>query len=330
MAWLKRNLFFVITVAAGLIVTGYCGFLLYTAVAADKSISDDYASTLSNLERLQQAKPYPNKENLQAAKADQERVSQFLGDFRKSFSPFPTPPKEDARGFNEFLVHSIRQFGLEATNAGVLLPDSYDFGFQNQKEQLSYPPECIAPWMTELEEIKAILHILYASKINYLEGIQRPPVSPDDNYGPDILQAGSVSNQVGVTTPYRVMFRSFSTEIASVLAGFAGASNCFIVKTIDVTISRAPLPQVIVPPPAPAAPAAPVYVPPVFQPNPYQDEGPRRGRRGPGDIEYPRRQYQQPTQEAAPVPTGPVTILSENPLFVTLVVDVVKLKSAGH
>jgi hypothetical protein len=322
MAWIKRNLYFVIMAAIGLAVTGYCGYLLYAALAANTVVGDEYTRTVDNLKQLQQKKPFPDKANIASAKADQERVRQFLADFHKAFQPFPIPLKEDDRGFKDYLQGTIYQLSMEASNAGVLLPADYAFSFSDQRNKLSYNADCIAPWMEQLEEIKVILHILYRAKINYLEGLQRCTACGDDSPGYDCLQVYPTTNQWGVVTPYKVMFRGFSTEVAAVLAGFAGASNCFIVKDIDVTQSKAALPQVVTPPPTPQ----PVYIPQPVRPNPYltRPEG-RMSRENPGEY---RRPTPQPVQAVpAPVaPAGPETILTESLLFVTLSVDVVKLK----
>jgi hypothetical protein len=331
MAWLKRNLYFVITSAIGLAVTGYCGFLLYTALGENRGVSDEYGTTLNSLREFEQKTPAVNKQNIASAKEDQERVRAFLADFRKAFLPFPNPPKVNELEFKDYLLKTIYELGQEATNAGVLLPPGYSFCFSQQKDKLSYSPECIAPWMQQLEEIKAIVHILFRAKINYLEEVQRCPVCSDEGGGSEYIQTSSVSNQWGVVTPYKVMFRGFSTEIAAVLAGFAASSNCFIVKDIDVTPSRAPLPQVVPPPATPATPP-PVYVA-APQPTPFQMSMERdmRGRGRPGTPGGYPGGYMRPLPQAAPAaaapaPAGPETILTESLLFVTLVVDVVKLK----
>lgn len=320
MAWIKRNLYFVIFAVVGLGVTGYCGYLLFTAVGNNRSVRDEYTAAVTSLTTLQQKPPFPSKENIQAAKADQERVKAFLTDFRKAFAPFALPPKkEDERGFKDYLQGTIYKWGVEATNAGVLLPDNYAFSFSQIKDKLTYPSEAISSWMQQLEEIRVILHILYNSKILYLEGVQRCPITLEDYGGNDCIYTTPVTNQVGVSTPYKVMFRGFSTEIASVLSGFASASNCFIVKDIDVSPSKVPLPT---PPPSTAPPPSL---------NNYrqrlQDLNRGRGRGGEGgDFYYQRRLPPSQAEPAATEPTGPVTILTENPLFVTISVDIVRLK----
>jgi hypothetical protein len=143
-----------------------------------------------------------------------------------------------------------------------------------------------------------------------------------------------VTNQWGVVTPYMINFRAFSAEIANVLAGIASSSNCVNVKGIFVSPSKA------LPPVAEAQPTqapTPQYIyrpPPTMAPNPFMMR--ERGERGNPFSRNPdlmmRRPMPQaqptPAQVAAPaVPAGPVIFLTENPLFVTLYIDVVNLKA---
>jgi len=328
MAWIKRNLYFVITVVAGLGVTGYCGYLFFTERGTNSEASTKYTQDRAGYELLHDQNPYPDTNNITAAQQDQERVRQFLADFRKAFADFSTPPKLDARGFKDYLQKTVNQFTRDAANAGVEITTNYAFSFQGQMENLSPPPESIDPWMQQLVEIKAILQILFNAKINYLEHIRRPAVSSDDIGSPDdYIPQGNGSNQWGVVTPYKVEFRGFTAELAAVLAGFAQSSNCFIVKTIIVIPNKTPL--------APLAPpsllAPPQNYPPMRRPpsDIYMPPGMGRGREERGE----RFRQRAPTPQPAPgagAPTGPVLpekILSEQLLFITLYVDVVKLKA---
>jgi hypothetical protein len=330
MAWIKRNLFFVITVAVGLGVAGFCGYLLYSAMSDAAAASDLYATATNSLAALQMKTPYPSKENIDVAEADKLRVQAFQAEFRKPFSGFPTPPKVDDRQFKEYLQKTVLQFATEATNAGVsLLQPGYAFTFSQQVSLLNFPGECIGPWMQELEELKAILHILYKAKINLLEAIKRPSVGPDDTGG-DIITLNTVSNQWGLQSPYEITFRAFSAEVADVLAGISASSNCFIVQTISISPSRAPLP-----PPINLQPNVP---PPSAIPRPPPRREPRSGVPGMSSDDgggYERRRDRPPGMQSAsssgtPTPassTAPVTILTEKPLFVTLYINVVKLKT---
>jgi hypothetical protein len=331
MAWIKRNIFFVIIAAVGLLLTGYCGYLLYNSLAENAGVSSDYQSTSSGLEALRQKTPYPSPENIQAAKADQDRVRTFLGDFRQRFAPFPPAPVEDEKGFRTHLVDSMARFRGEATNAGVELPEDFLFSFSGLMGKLTYPPDNITPWMEQLEEIQAILDILYHAKINYLYNLQRAPVSADDS-GTGCLPVSIVTNQWGVVTPYKIIFRGFSAEIAGVLEGFARSSNCFIVKAVIVgpdTSVQQPVAQPVVQP-AVGTPPPQTFIPPP-QGRPTRFGG--RGMPGYPSIRPPSAPVVAAPVAAPPVAVavgGPVTVLAESPLMVTVSVDVIKLKASEH
>jgi len=333
MAWIKRNLYFVITVVVGLALTGFCGYKLYSALDQNKTDSNNYSSDESSMESLRKKPLYPNKDNIQAAQSDSERVRGFLNEFHKPFASFPQPPKLDDQQFKDYLQKIITRFGTQASNAGVGLPPGYRFSFGQQVDVFNYPADAIAPWMQELTEMDAILQILYNAKINYLVKIKRPVIAGEPIMGDDYTATGTVTNtSSGMTkTPYMVNFRAFSAEIANVLAGIAASSNCFIVKTIYVSPSREPLPVIAEPPPPPP-PQVQMrqfqFPPPESQPNPFSPGGPggrfRERRQGPPPPEYSQA-YQQAQAPAAAA--GPVNVISETPLFVTLHIDVVKLKA---
>jgi hypothetical protein len=333
MVWIKRNLFFVISAAAGLFVTGYCGWLLYTSMKENAGVSEEYNTTLLQLEEILKKTPFPDTNNIQAAKADQERVRLFLADFRKRFAPFPAPPVKDEKGFKTYLEDTLIRFHDEATNAGVLLPPDYSFAFSGLIGRLTYPAASIGPWMQELEEINAILDILCRAKINYLDNLQRVPVSTDDSGTGDLLAAATVTNVWGIVTPYKITFRGFSAEVAAVIEGFARSSNCFIIQAIIVNPDTSVQTSVVQP--LPQQPAA-VYALRPQNPNPPQN--PNYGmNRGPGRQGLPQWMRTAPAPvAAAPVAAVPVaapsvvTILTENPLLVTVSINVVKLKASEH
>ena len=326
MAWIKRNLYFVISVVIGLGVTGYGGLLLYSTLGRNRAEREKYTQSRDRLGELERKEPVPNEANIALAKADEERVREFLADFRKSFADLPTPPKVDNRGFQHYLQQTINQFGQEATNAGVGLTPGYTFSFREEMGKLTFAAEDIGPWMQQLEEMKAILHVLYAAKIHFLEHIRRPAVSSDD-MGEDVTQLPLVTNTWGVITTYKLEFRGFSAEVGAVLAGFAHSSNCFMVKTVTVSPSR--VQEETLAPPAMGqgqnyygSPGAPY-----MQPNPY--EGGEFGR-GLRSRMLPRMGSRPQPMPVAPVPAGPAApekILSESPLFIVMYVDVMKLKA---
>ncbi len=310
MAWIKRNLIFVICVAVGVALMGVAIFFLIGSLSDNQDLSDKFQQSISELNTLRGKTPSPTQENIDLAKAEKERMKDFLGEFRKSFALLPPPPVTDDKGFKAYLQSTIAELQSDASNAAVQLPPNYAFSFASQVEKLNISTECIQPWMQQLQEIKAICSILYGAKVNYLQGLQRVPTCKEDAGGNDYLGTTSVTNQVGVTTPYRVSFLSFSSEIAAVLDGFQRSSNCFIVKNIEVSPAKiqAGVGVAAAPAYAPSASAAPTLA--------------------------SRAALRNNPGAAATAPAHAVTggaavpILWEKQLLVTLTVDVLKLKPA--
>ena len=142
-----------------------------------------------------------------------------------------------------------------------------------------------------------------------------------------------MTNELAVLTPYEVTFRCFSSELASVLAGFASSPAGLIVKSINVEPAAA-----IAAVTDPAAPAAATYVPPVQTytpppPPPMAERGPggMADRYGTAQRRYTPPPVAQPAYTPPPAGAGAKskgglpTVLDEKQLKVTLVLVVVKL-----
>ena len=118
----------------------------------------------------------------------------------------------------------------------MTLPPKYNFSFEAQRSLVKFAPGSLGALAAQFGEVKTISEILFAAQVNSLDGIQRVRVSDDDANGPqaDYFDGHSVTNNLAVLTPYQITFRSFSPEIAQVLAGFASSPHGFIVKSINV------------------------------------------------------------------------------------------------
>ena len=147
----------------------------------------------------------------------------------------------------------------EADAASVALPPKYNFSFEAQRSLVKFSGN-LGALPAQFGEVKTIAEIFYAARVNSLDGIQRVRVSDDDANGPqaDYFDDHSVTNNLAVLTPYQITFRSFSPEIAQVLAGFAASPHGFIVKDISVQTAgalAATSPDAPAPPPPPPGPA---------------------------------------------------------------------------
>ena len=324
MAWIKRNLYFVITLAVGIILIGGAGYFVYTAIGANSEAQTNYASALSDLTTLQQKKPFRDDDNIKLAKEDSQRVAQLAKEMGNAFVNFPPPPQVDPQEFIACLNSNLIFFRTEATNANVqLVAPDYTFSFSAEASTLSFPGgTSFGPWLQQLEEISAIVDILCAAKINSLDALQRAPVAGEDPAGADYVQSAISSNQVAVISPYKISFRGFSEEIANVLKGFAESPHCFLIKDLQVSPSKN------VPMGATPQAQGPMYIQVQRQGFGGPRRGPgRRGEGGPGGYAPPQMETETIMVAAPTQPAGPVTILKPLPLFVTMTVDVVMPKN---
>ncbi len=295
MAWIKRNLVFVIGGLLALGLLGAAGFYNYRGwshnTAAFNQLNDIYVT----LRSVTSQKPSPGNDkinNIEAAKAQERQMRDWMRQAADYFQPIAPIPNMDTRTvssqeFAEALRRTIDQLQHEADTASVILPPKYSFSFEAERQLVKFATGSLGALAVQLGEVKTISEILFEAHVNSLDGIQRVRVSDDDASGPqaDYFDDRSVTNNLAVLTPYQITFRSFSPDIAQVLAGFASSPHGFIVKSISVQPAGA---LAATSPEAPAPPPASV---PAVTP-------------GKGGLQ---------------------TVLNEQLLRVTLVVEVVKL-----
>jgi hypothetical protein len=265
MAWIKRNLFFVIggILAVGLL--GAAGFYIYKGWSHNAAAFNELNEIYGTLRELTSKKPSPGNDrvnNIEAAKQQEIQLRDWIkqaGDYFKRITPVPNPTNGvvSSEGFAAALRRMIDQLQHEADSASVALPPQYDFSFKAQRDLVKFEPGSLGSLAEQLGEVKTVSEILFAARVNYLDGIQRVRVSKDDASGPqsDYLDDHSATNNLAVLTPYQITFRSFSPEIGVVLAGFASSPHGFIVKGVNVQLAGA---ATAMSPDTPATALAPV------------------------------------------------------------------------
>ena len=332
MSWIKRNLYFVIGSGVAVLLMGLAGYYLYSKW----DLNNTYVTSLENeygeLDNLNKQSPHPGSgkvDNIQSAKDQRKQLAEFIRKSRSFFQRIPAipdSPRLTDREFSPALSRTIAQLQREATNASVSLQPKYAFSFQAQLSQFNFSSGSLVPLSVQLGEVKAICDVLFQAKINWLDSIRREMVSTNDAAGAqtDYIVQPSVTNELAVLSPYEVSFRCFSSELASVLAGFANSPYGILVQSINVDQAQAVATE------SPGMPMAPqqIYVQPVQAPPPPPRSADdaynaRYGRRGPtAPVNTP------PPAVAVAAPatrTGLQTVLDEKLLKVTLNLQVVKL-----
>ena len=319
MGWIKRNLFFVIGGGVALVLLGGAGYYNYQGWSRNSAAADKLNEIYGTLQNLAQEKPAPGNEsinNTAIAKEQERQVRAWVAQAHACFQPLPAIPPGGpvtSEAYAAALRRTIDQLQHEAEGAGVLLPPKYDFSFTAQRPLVKFASGSLGFLAAQLGEGRAMAGILFAARINALDGFQRVRVSDDDNNGPqsDYLDKHPATNELAVLTPYVVTFRCFSPELARVIAGFATSSNTFIVKAVNVQPDRAGGA-------GSGEPAAGVAVMPGGYPP---------GMGAPGRI--PGEFFPQPGAAPAPQPVagrgGLPVVLKEQLLRITMEVELVKL-----
>jgi hypothetical protein len=305
MAWIKRNLFFLIgsLIALALMVVGI--FYLLGQINDENQVTEEIQKQYEELSRLAKQNPHPgnNKvDNIKTAKEQDIALREYIKKERAIFQPIDSIPdtstnKISNADFARELRNTVSELRRSADASACKLPPDYYFTFEAQKKSLIFEPGTLEVLASHLGEVKALCDVLFDAKINFLDGIQREIVSTNqDSNLPDYLpQQKTVSTPLANLTPYRVSFRCFSADLASVLASLATSPNGFWIQTIDVEPVNAVAEE-----PNPGAPMAP------------QPVHSRPGAPGPGVA-------------PAPAPRNSA-FLNEKSIRVTLLIQLVKPK----
>lgn len=247
MSWIKRNLAFVISlaVAVALLIGG--AVYLFSAQSEAEAANGELEAKKNEYDTLVKREPYPNAKNIDLAKEEQARFSDLKSKALATFSQYPTFPPLDDATFKALLTRTIADLERSAERKGVKLPTAsdsgpgsttkYNFTFNAQRRELRLPPNTLQPLALALTDIREFSEILFSSKIHSLQYIKRSPIGTNESVGSgDIL-----SKKVGTNTvigasihPYEAQFQCFSSELGEVLNRFVGASNAYVLKTLNV------------------------------------------------------------------------------------------------
>lgn len=322
MAWIKRNLFFLIGSIIAAAMLGGAGFYLFSKNKLNNGITAKLVAIYAELDQLNTKKPSAGNnsvDNTKAAREQNQEVRDLIakgGKFFERVPPIPDSTNITDGDFAAQLRDTIEQLQQEAAKASVNLPPRYDFSFSTIKSKIMFAPGSLQPWSVQLGEIKALCGVLFDAKINFLDSLRRERVSPDDREVADYLELKSVTTDLAVMTPYEITFRCFSGDLAAVLRGFASSKHCFIVKSVNVEPGGAAAGEGYTPQAAPAP----------YTPAPAPVPGRRLNTE---NEDY----FFDPLPAGTPAATvrgGLPTVLNERPLKVTMSLTLVKLNQPSQ
>ena len=332
MAWIKRNLALVIGIAVSLLLLVGAGGYLVANEAQDYARDEDLAKLKVKLDSLRSG-TFPSEANIGAVRTNVTQVLKFTAEAERILAS--EPPKPVNVSFSVHLTRVLDEMRRDATNAGVELPPKYDFTFGEVKGMSRIPGYGIEPLNSRLAEMKTICDALFKARVRGIESLQRLAAFADEPKGPDLLldrteQTNSLATGVNVTiTPYRVVFRGFSGDLAVVLNTLSGTKDFFVVR--EVLVERLGVAGLM----NPGMMNPGMMNPGMMNPGPFGAPGPggAPGMLAPGMTTPPPPGGFRPVAPKAPGMVGAqpvsksslVKILDEQPLRITLVLDAIKV-----
>jgi hypothetical protein len=332
MAWIKRNLLFVVgLVVAFALLGGGVLYLVGNLQDAD-GVSAELTGKNEALDALVKRPTYPNSKNIELVKVEQQRVEGFKTSARARFGEIPKMESLNNAGFKSVLEGTILNLTRSADRAGVKLPDKYDFTFSEQRRQLQLPEKALPSLALHLGDLANICQVLFDSKVHALSSLRRPQVAlTDSNGGNDFVTKKPATNTVvgASILPYEVSFECFSSELGAVLAGFLNAKEAYIIKTINVEHGSTPDTQ-----PGQGDPSGtpPPMDPRLMMMRRYGGMAPGLASRyglAPGGGGPGGPQGMPAPMTPAPTTKAGQTALEEKPLRVSIALEVVKLAAAA-
>ncbi len=241
MAWIKRNLYFVLGLAAAAVLLGVGIWYSLGRKAAADEVASNLESASTALNQLIDRKPYPSEENIKAARLETERVLQFKTNALKRFPEVVVSTNMATAQFKALLEVAITGLERVAERNGVKLPAKYAFTFAEQRKELVLDEKKLGVLAGQVLDIEAICRIIFEARINELNSVRRPTVMSNDMGNSFLSRKSNRDDKVGLLdTPYEFSLNCFSSELAAVLSGLANAPQMFVVKSINVERNAAP------------------------------------------------------------------------------------------
>jgi hypothetical protein len=342
MLWIKRNLVLVIGMVVSLAMLGGAGYYLYDNLEENFTQNDELEKIKADLQQLD-GQVFPSDANIAMVKSNTAQVLAFMQGGERVFGSDPVRAVSEGQ-IKVGLINLVDALRRDATNAGVEVPSKYEFTYGEVKAMPRVPVYALESLTNQFKEVRSLCGILFNAKVRALESLQRVPSFPDELRSADLLtdrapQTNTLSTNIAVViTPYRLVFRGFSSHLTEVLNGLATAKEFYAVRQLDVepsggldtpgmgmpgnTMPMLGFPAMGAPGlPTPGLPTPGVPAAMGAPPNPGVGMPPGVARppppKGAGGVNLPLASKSSLTK-----------ILDEKPLRITLLLDVVKVRKS--
>jgi len=241
MPWIKKNLTLVLGGLVGLVLLGGSAFFLFAQSTRESTVNASLEEKREEWNRLNSLNPYPDEKNIKAVRDEAAKVEKLTLSLRESIKAPNVQPVTDTFSLKLLIETTISDLRKEAEAAGVHVPDRYAFTFQKLREMPQFESNGIQKLAEQLAQISVLCRVLFDAKVHSLDALRRPAILKDEGGSSDYLTKKAVTNNnLIVRAPYDLSFRSFSSELAGVLRGFAAMPEVVAIKTINIEPTTLP------------------------------------------------------------------------------------------
>ena len=162
MAWIKRNIIFVIGATVALVLMGLAGFYNFSGWKHNTDEGEKLKAAYDELKRLNQQTPHPGSgkvDNIKLAREQQKDVRAFIAKSAAHFEPIPAIPagtNVSGEDYASALRQTIDQLQRAAANNSVSLPPKYQISPLKPSGNSSVTlPAASTPWPSNWAKSKS-------------------------------------------------------------------------------------------------------------------------------------------------------------------------------
>jgi hypothetical protein len=283
MSALKQNPFLVGFGAAMVVGIGALGYLTYSAAEAHSAAREEYDNAATDLNRLQNLRPFPNTENLAKFVEQKKEFQAKVAKLQRELAASKIKVEDiSPTGFQDKLRDTVARVTARAAESNVTLPldDKQKFYLGFGVYQGEPPKGPAAPLLyRELRAIESLMNLILDVKNVAIKEFTRQPLAeeqgpkvaaPEPKKGAKKGPADDDSKKVVQKDSFTVKFSTTPENFQRILSGIVNSKEQFFIPrhlTIlnekpeaqsKVVAAAAPPPPPVPDPANPNAPAVPV------------------------------------------------------------------------
>jgi len=254
-----------LAIASALLVLG----AIYFAYSAHSSFSEKaeaHEASVATLNRLRSARPFPDKNNLEAVTGEVQQTKQLLARLssviREQSAPLDTsltPQK-----FQDVLNAKVGELAKQAAQKGTVIVDDFYLGFDEYRTQP--PSPAAAPLLgQQLESIANVTSLIINAGVSEISSVERQRLPAESSPPPGEADQSPLQASPVTMIPFDISFVCNHSAFRSAFEAVVSATPLVFIRLVSVANSQ-PAPPPKAPPAAEisAAEEAPVERIPVL------------------------------------------------------------------